>query len=88
MEVLADKQFRKAVAAVGGMDEMVMEFIRIPDQGHPRSLANRYKSDELGSMTLSPQVGIKHLTSLRLDPRLCMVSETMETAHLPNTFDK
>uniref|UniRef100_A0A7S2Z9G7 tRNA-dihydrouridine synthase n=1 Tax=Rhodosorus marinus TaxID=101924 RepID=A0A7S2Z9G7_9RHOD len=60
MEVLADKQFRKAVAAVGGMDEMVMEFIRIPDQGHPRSLANRYKSDELGSMTLSPQIMGSH----------------------------
>ncbi|OSX81140.1 hypothetical protein BU14_0025s0022 [Porphyra umbilicalis] len=37
MEVLGDARFRAALGTVGGVDEMVTEFIRIPDPpaGHP-----------------------------------------------------
>lgn len=56
MEVLADRQFRAAMSVVGGMDEMVMEFIRVPDEGHAPSLAKRYIHDEVDPIPIAPQV--------------------------------
>lgn len=59
MEVLADKQFRAAIGAVGGMDEAVHEFIRI-SSSHPPAvrgcLRNRYEAGEMGHIPLAAQI--------------------------------
>lgn len=59
MEVLADWQFRGAIAAIGGMDEAVHEFMRIPDQAEltaVRGALRRYDPRELGRIPLAAQV--------------------------------
>lgn len=59
MEVLADRQFRQAIATIGGMDEAVHEFIRIT---HPKLedirgvLRQRYNAKEMGSIPLAAQI--------------------------------
>lgn len=59
MEVLADKQFRAAIGAVGGMDEAVHEFIRISSSHLPAvrgCLRNRYEAGEMGDIPLAAQI--------------------------------
>lgn len=56
MEGLGDRPFRKAMASVGGFDEAVTEFIRVPKNAHIPSLARGYEADELGSIPLAAQI--------------------------------
>lgn len=59
MEVLADKQFRAAIGAVGGMDEAVHEFIRISSAHLPAvrgCLRNRYDAGEMGDIPIAAQI--------------------------------
>lgn len=59
MEVLADYQFRKAIATIGGMDEAVHEFLRITraERSHIHGiLRNKYDSRELGTIPLAAQI--------------------------------
>jgi tRNA-dihydrouridine synthase C len=39
MEGVGDRPFRKAMASVGGFDEAVREFLRVPKNPHIPSLA-------------------------------------------------
>lgn len=59
MEVLADRQFRAAIAPIGGMHEAVHEFIRIttPTLSSIRGvLRRRYEPNEMGSIPLAVQL--------------------------------
>lgn len=56
MEGVGDRPFRQAMATIGGFDEAVTEFIRVPINAHVESLARVYQSDELGSIPLAAQV--------------------------------
>ncbi len=56
MEGLGDRPFRKAMASVGGFDEAVTEFIRVPRNAHIPSLAAVYDANELSSIPLAAQI--------------------------------
>lgn len=56
MEGLGDRPFRKAMATIGGFDEAVTEFIRVPRNAHVQSLAKVYDSEELGQIPLAAQI--------------------------------
>ncbi len=56
MEGVGDRPFRKAMATVGGFDEAVTEFIRVPTGAHVESLAKVYQADELAPIPLAAQV--------------------------------
>lgn len=56
MEGLGDRPFRKAMASVGGFDEAVTEFIRVPRNAHILSLAAVYDASELGTIPLAAQI--------------------------------
>lgn len=56
MEGVGDRPFRKAMADVGGFDEAVTEFIRVPCNAHVESLAKVYESHELDSIPLTAQI--------------------------------
>ena len=56
MEGLGDRPFRKAIASIGGFDEGVTEFIRVPRNGHVPSLASVYDADELAPIPLAAQI--------------------------------
>ncbi len=56
MEGVGDRCFRKAMATVGGFDEAVRDFIRVPLQAHVKSLANVYEADELSPIPLAAQI--------------------------------
>ncbi|CAM0117657.1 tRNA dihydrouridine synthase [Rhabdochlamydiaceae symbiont of Dictyostelium giganteum] len=56
MEGVADPTFRKAIASIGGFNEAVTEFIRVPQNAHVASLAKGYDAKELGSIPLAAQV--------------------------------
>jgi len=56
MEGVGDPAFRKAIAAVGGFDEAVTAFIRVPRNAHVKSLARRYQSDEIAPIPLAAQI--------------------------------
>lgn len=56
MEGLGDRSFRKAMATIGGFDEAVTEFLRVPSNAHVKSLAVRYESDELSPLPLAAQL--------------------------------
>lgn len=56
MEGVADYSFRKAIASVGGFDEAVREFIRVPANAHIKSLARVYEHDELAPIPLAAQI--------------------------------
>ncbi|MBA2727480.1 MAG: tRNA-dihydrouridine synthase family protein, partial [Parachlamydiaceae bacterium] len=47
MEGVGDRCFRKAIATIGGFDEAVRDFLRVPRNAHVKSLARQYESDEL-----------------------------------------
>jgi tRNA-dihydrouridine synthase C len=46
MEGVGDRCFRRAMASVGGFDEAVTEFLRVPTNAHVQSLARQYHADE------------------------------------------
>ena len=56
MEGVGDRVFRKAMASVGGFDEAVTDFIRVPNCGHVQSLAKVYDFDETAPIPLAAQI--------------------------------
>lgn len=56
MEGVGDSCFRKAMASIGGFDEAVKDFLRVPKFAHVKSLANEYTADELSPIPLVAQL--------------------------------
>lgn len=56
MEGVGDRTFRRAVASVGGFDEAVRDFIRVPKNAHVKSLASVYEPNEIVPVPLAAQV--------------------------------
>lgn len=56
MEGVGDRCFRKAMASVGGFDEAVTDFIRVPINAHVKSLARVYDSKETLPIPLAAQL--------------------------------
>ena len=56
MEGVGDRCFRKAMASVGGFDEAVRDFLRVPMCAHIKSLASVYEVDELAPIPLAAQI--------------------------------
>lgn len=56
MEGVGDRCFRKAMASVGGFDEAVTEFIRVPSNAHVQSLARVYDPLELHPIPIAAQI--------------------------------
>jgi len=56
MEGVGDPAFRKAIAAVGGFDEAVVAFLRVPRNAHVKSLAMRYNAHEIAPVPLAAQI--------------------------------
>lgn len=56
MEGVGDRCFRRAMASVGGFNEAVTEFIRVPRNAHVKSLAKVYDSKELAPFPLAAQI--------------------------------
>ncbi len=56
MEGVGDSCFRKAIASIGGFDEAVRDFLRVPVNAHVKSLSKVYCSDELSPMPLAAQI--------------------------------
>lgn len=56
MEGVGDRCFRKAIATIGGFDEAVRDFLRVPKEAHIKSLAAPYNADELAPTPLAAQV--------------------------------
>lgn len=56
MEGVGDRCFRKAMASIGGFDEAVTDFIRVPVNAHVKSLAKVYEADETAPIPLAAQV--------------------------------
>jgi len=56
MEGVGDRCFRKAMASIGGFDEAVKDFLRVPKNAHVKSLAKEYFPDELDPIPLAAQL--------------------------------
>src|ERR1700733_10780936 len=56
MEGVGDRCFRKAMASIGGFDEAVRDFLRVPRNAHIKSLAREYDADELNPIPLAAQL--------------------------------
>lgn len=56
MEGVGDRCFRKAMASVGGFDEAVTEFIRVPCNAHIESLARHYLAEEIAPTPIAAQL--------------------------------
>jgi len=56
MEGVGDRCFRKAMASVGGFDEAVRDFLRVPRNAHVKSLACEYVAEELAPIPLAAQL--------------------------------
>ncbi|MEI8365203.1 MAG: tRNA-dihydrouridine synthase family protein [Parachlamydiaceae bacterium] len=56
MEGVGDRSFRKAMASVGGFDEAVTDFMRVPRNAHVQSLASQYQADETLPIPLAAQI--------------------------------
>lgn len=56
MEGVGDRCFRKAIASVGGFDEGVRDFLRVPANGHIKSLACQYQANEITPIPLAAQI--------------------------------
>lgn len=56
MEGVGDHCFRKAMASIGGFDEAVREFLRVPCNAHIKSLGARYDPHELDPIPLAAQL--------------------------------
>lgn len=60
MEGVGDRCFRKAMAWIGGFDEAVRDFLRVPCNAHVKSLARVYLADELAPIPLAAQLMGSH----------------------------
>jgi tRNA-dihydrouridine synthase C len=56
MEGVGDACFRKASASIGGFDEAVRDFLRVPTNAHVKSLSKVYMADELSPIPLAAQI--------------------------------
>jgi nifR3 family TIM-barrel protein len=56
MEGVGDRCFRKAMASIGGFNESVRDFLRVPCNAHVKSLATVYQADELAPIPLAAQI--------------------------------
>ncbi len=56
MEGLGDRAFRRAMAALGGVDETCTEFMRVPSNAHVQSLAKRYHVHETAPIPQAAQL--------------------------------
>ena len=56
MEGVGDQTFRVAMTHIGGFDQAVRDFLRVPKNAHVVSLARQYRFDELGSIPLKAQI--------------------------------
>src|SRR6202051_1017871 len=56
MEGVGDRCFRKAMASIGGFDEAVTDFLRVPMNAHVKSLACPYQVDEIAPIPLAAQI--------------------------------
>jgi nifR3 family TIM-barrel protein len=56
MEGVSDRGFRTSMATIGGFDEAVTEFMRVPANAHVKSLAKQYNSQELLPIPLAAQI--------------------------------
>ncbi len=56
MEGVGDRNFRRAMASVGGFDEAVTEFLRVPSNAHVVSLAKHYDPYEIAPFPLAAQL--------------------------------
>lgn len=56
MEGVGDVSFRKAMASIGGFDEAVRDFLRVPANAHVKSLSKAYEADELAPIPLAAQI--------------------------------
>lgn len=56
MEGVGDRCFRKAMAQVGGFDEAIADFLRVPRNAHIKSLAKEYDSLEIAPFPLAAQL--------------------------------
>lgn len=56
MEGVGDRCFRKAMASIGGFDEAVTDFIRVPSNAHVKSLAKVYDANETMPIPLAAQL--------------------------------
>ncbi len=63
MEGVGDHCFRKAIATIGGFDEAVRDFLRIPTNAHVKSIVRAYDPGELSPLPLAAQL-------MGSDPRL------------------
>lgn len=56
MEGVGDRSFRKAIGSIGGFDEAVKDFLRVPSNAHVKSLAKEYDAAELDPIPLACQI--------------------------------
>jgi tRNA-dihydrouridine synthase C len=56
MEGVGDRSFRTAMRSIGGFDEAVTEFLRVPCNAHVASLARQYCAAELSPVPLAAQL--------------------------------
>ncbi len=56
MEGVGDYSFRKAIASIGGFDEAVRDFIRVPRNAHIKSLGKMYTANELSPIPMAAQI--------------------------------
>ncbi len=56
MEGVGDQCFRKAMASIGGFNEAVRDFLRVPSNAHVQSLAIRYQANEITPIPLAAQI--------------------------------
>lgn len=56
MEGVGDRSFRKAIASIGGFDEAVRDFLRVPVNAHIKSLAKQYEANELEPIPIAAQL--------------------------------
>lgn len=56
MEGVGDRDFRQAMASIGGFDEAVTDFIRVPSNAHIPSLAKKYEVKETDPIPLAAQI--------------------------------
>jgi tRNA-dihydrouridine synthase len=56
MEGVGDTSFRKAMSSIGGFDEAVRDFLRVPKNAHIKSLASEYNANELAPLPIAAQL--------------------------------
>jgi len=56
MEGVGDRCFRKAISTIGGFDEAVKDFLRVPKNAHIKSLAVEYNANELMPIPIAAQL--------------------------------